>query len=119
VVETQLLPFQTNITNINPTDYTWVNDSSNYTLCHNAPGDPTQALLWLVGHIDRHSLEDATTYQNWTVEALLPAETDKALDRLLKTGPWKACAPLGPLISVQIRSTCDGCYSGRKAPVSA
>ncbi|KAH8586494.1 hypothetical protein B0O99DRAFT_748287 [Bisporella sp. PMI_857] len=27
-------------------------------------------------------------YQNWTVDVLLSAETDKALDRLLKTGPW-------------------------------
>lgn len=80
--------FPNNIANINPTDYTWVNDSSNYTLCHNTPGDPTQALLWLVGDIDRHSLETTNKYQNWTADVLLSAETDKAMDRLLKTGPW-------------------------------
>jgi hypothetical protein len=80
--------FPNNITKINPTDYTWVNDSSNYSLCHNTPGEPTQALLWLVGDIDRHSLETTNKYQNWTVDVLLSAETDKALDRLLKTGPW-------------------------------
>jgi hypothetical protein len=81
--------FPNNITNINPANYTWVKGTSNYTLCHNASGEPTQALLWLVGNIDRHSLSTATAYESWTVDILLPAETNEALDNLLKTGPWK------------------------------
>ncbi|KAH6681412.1 hypothetical protein B0J14DRAFT_647828 [Halenospora varia] len=80
--------FLNNISNINPANDIWVNDSSNYTLCHNAPGDPIQALLWLAGDINRHSLDTTNKYQNWTVDVLLSAESDKALDRLLKTGPW-------------------------------
>jgi len=52
-------------------------------------GEPTQALLWMVGNIDNHSLDAATTYENWTVDILLPTETHEALDNLLKTGPWK------------------------------
>jgi hypothetical protein len=43
----------------------------------------------LVGDIEKHSLDAATTYENWTVDVLLPAETNKALDSFLKTGPWK------------------------------
>jgi hypothetical protein len=74
---------------MNPANYTWVKRSLNYTLCHNASGEPTQALLWLVGNIDRHSLSTASAYENWTVDILLPTETNKALDNLLKTGPWK------------------------------
>ncbi|PVH72213.1 hypothetical protein DL98DRAFT_596250 [Cadophora sp. DSE1049] len=31
----------------------------------------------------------ASKRSNWTVDILLPAETNKALDNLLKTGPWK------------------------------
>ena len=81
--------FPNNVTNINPANYTWVKGSSNYTLCHDASSEPTQALLWLVGNIDGHSLSTATAYENWTVDILLPAETNKALDNLLKTGPWK------------------------------
>ena len=76
--------FPNNITNINPADYTWVKGSSNYTLCHKTLEEPIQALLWFVGDIDRHSLDTATAYENWTVDILLPAETDKALDSLLK-----------------------------------
>jgi hypothetical protein len=52
-------------------------------------GEPTQALLWLVGSIDCHSLGAATSYENWTVDVLLSTNTDNALDSLLKTGPWK------------------------------
>lgn len=52
-------------------------------------GEPTQALLWLVGSIDCHSLGAATSYENWTVDLLLSTNTDNALDSLLKTGPWK------------------------------
>jgi len=81
--------FPNNITNINPANYTWIKGSSNYTLCHKASGEPRQALLWFVGEIDSHSLDAATAYESWTLDVLLPTETDKALDKLLKTGPWK------------------------------
>jgi hypothetical protein len=81
--------FPNNVTNINPTNYTWIRGSSNYTLCHETSGEPTQALLWMVGNIENHSLDATTTYENWTVDVLLPTEADKALDNLLKTGPWK------------------------------
>lgn len=34
-------------------------------------------------------MSTASAYENWIVDILLPAETNKALDNLLKTGPWK------------------------------
>ncbi|PMD54791.1 uncharacterized protein K444DRAFT_113805 [Hyaloscypha bicolor E] len=44
--------FPNNVTNINSPNYTWVKGTSNYTLYHNVSGEPTQALLWLIGNID-------------------------------------------------------------------
>ncbi|KAH9203521.1 hypothetical protein DL95DRAFT_472310 [Leptodontidium sp. 2 PMI_412] len=77
--------FPNNITKINPTDYTWVNDSSNYSLCHNTPGEPTQALLWLVGDIDRHSLETTNKYQ---------IGRSTFYYQLRQTKPWIDCSRL-------------------------
>jgi hypothetical protein len=81
--------FPNNINNMNPSNYIWVRGSSNYTLCHNSTGEPAQALLWVVGNNDHHSLGTAITYENWTVDIVLSADTDNALDGLLKTGPRK------------------------------
>jgi len=39
--------------------------------------------------MDGHSLGSATAYGNWTVDILLSTEADRALDSLLKSGPWK------------------------------
>src|SRR5882762_2359701 len=84
--------FPNNITNIDPADYMWVKDNSIHTLCHKAPLDvePTQALLWLVGDIDTASLTNADSYDSWTVNIRLPAQTNTALNALLKSGPYKS-----------------------------
>src|SRR6516162_3088466 len=58
--------FSNNIINIKPANYMWVKKFSNHRLCHKGP-EPTQALLWLVGDIDSHSLTSALSYGNWTV----------------------------------------------------
>ncbi|KAN0070005.1 hypothetical protein V8E54_011586 [Elaphomyces granulatus] len=42
--------------------------ASNYSLCHKTTGhvQPTQALLWIIGDIDSHNLNNAQPYGAWT-----------------------------------------------------
>ena len=97
--------FPNNITNIDPNHYRWVPSSSNHTLCHKGSGLPKEALFWLVGDIDTHSLSTATPYESWTVDIRLPPATDKALNRLLKTGPWKVFTPPNPYSILRVKAT--------------
>jgi hypothetical protein len=83
--------FANNIVNIDPTNYMWVKNNSNYTLCHkeSAHTQPTRALLWIVGDVDSHSLSNAESYDSWTANIRLSPPTNAALNALLKTGPFK------------------------------
>jgi hypothetical protein len=69
--------------------------ASNYSLCHKTTGhvQPTQALLWIIGDIDSHNLNNAQPYGAWTVNIRLPVATSKALTALLKNGPYKTYTP--------------------------
>jgi len=66
-----------------------VRNFSNFTLCHKGAGEPVQALLWLVGHIDSHSLASSEPYGSWSITVRLPPVADNALNSLFKTGPYK------------------------------
>ena len=50
-------------TNIKPTDYKWVRSSSVYDLCHKGKNneESKQAVLWLVGEVDNHTLTQRRT----------------------------------------------------------
>jgi hypothetical protein len=54
---------------------------------------PRQALLWIIGDIDSHNLNNAQPYGSWTVNIRLPVATNKALTTLLKNGPYKSYTP--------------------------
>jgi hypothetical protein len=77
-----------------------------YTLCHKAPLDvePTQALLWLVGDIDTASLTSADSYDSWTANIRLPAQTNTTLSALLKSGPYKSYTSLARYSNLRIKA---------------
>lgn len=83
--------FPNNITNIKPTDYKWVKSSSIHDLCHKGKNNeqPKQAVLWLVGEVDEHTLNDSTPYGSWSMTIRLSSASDNALTTLLLTGPHK------------------------------
>ncbi|KAN0080663.1 hypothetical protein V8E54_003867 [Elaphomyces granulatus] len=85
--------FKNNLLNINPTAYMWVgNYSGNSNLCHRCSNstEPVQALFWVVGQLDEHTLDSAArSYDAWTVKIRLSSDNNRALDALLKTGPFK------------------------------
>ncbi|KAN0076497.1 hypothetical protein V8E54_006639 [Elaphomyces granulatus] len=86
--------FPNNITNIDPATYMW------------APLDvePTRALLWLVGDIEAASLTNADSYDSWTVNIRLPAQTNTALSALLKSGPYKSYASPARYSNLRIKA---------------
>jgi len=107
--------FPNNISNYNPTNYMWVQSSSNHTLCHKSPGRPKEALFWLVGDIDTHSLSTAAPYETWTVDIRLPAIIDKALNGLLKTGPWKVFTSPNPYSILRVKASLKAVQEDLKA----
>jgi hypothetical protein len=71
VVEPQgrltLASFRNNVVNVNPAEYVWVKNFSNYMLCHKASepaGPPRRALFWIVGDLDKVSLATAGPYSS-------------------------------------------------------
>ena len=92
--------FPNNIDNIDPANYVWVKNFSNYILCHKTSGptsEPRQSLFWIVGDVDSLNLETTRPYGSWTVGIRLPPATNRALNALLETG----CTPYrtGTLLS--------------------
>ena len=87
--------FLTSSLTSSPLTIVWVRNYSNYTLCHKGTGEPTQALLWLVGHIDTQSLLHSGQYESWSVTIRLPPASDSALNAFWKSGPFKG----GPYVS--------------------
>ena len=56
-------------------------------LCHKGKNNeqPKQAVLWLVGEVDEHTLNDSTPYDSWSMTIRLSSASDNALTTLLLT----------------------------------
>lgn len=85
-----IVAFTNYIGNINTAGYTWVKSFSNYTLCHKGAGQPTQAVLWVIGDIDTLSLGSAHPYDAWNITLRLSSAATKALNALFRSGPFKS-----------------------------
>ena len=108
--------FKNNVLNINPTAYMWVKNSSGYSrLCHKCSpsSEPVQAHLWIVGSLERHTLDSATkSFNAWTVTLRLSQECNRSLDALLKTGPLKSYDPPNRYSVLKIKASFDSVQEG-------
>jgi hypothetical protein len=109
--------FFNNIDNIDPTNHRWVKNYSNYMLCHKRAGstsqdDPQQALFWIVGDVDSLNLGTSSPYSSWTVGIGLPPTTNRALDALLKTGPYRAYTPPNRYSTFRVKATFKTIFGG-------
>jgi len=103
-----LAQFPNNIVNVNPSDYIWVRNFSNYLLCHRTSetaAPPRRALFWIVGDLEKVSLSTAGPYSSWFVDIRLPPPANKALSSIVKTGPYKTYTPPNPYFLVRVKTT--------------
>jgi hypothetical protein len=108
--------FKNNVLNINPTAYMWVKNSSGYSrLCHKCSpsSEPVQAHLWIVGSLERHTLDSATkSFNAWTVTLRLSQECNRSLDALLNTGPLKSYDPPNRYSVLKVKASFDSVQEG-------
>jgi hypothetical protein len=112
VVEPQgrlaLASFGNNIVNVNPAQYVWVKNFSNFLLCHKASeaaAPPRRALFWIVGDLEKVSLSTAEPYSSWFVDIRLSPAANKALGAIVKTGPYKTYTPPNLYSMVRVKAT--------------
>ena len=94
----------------------WVKNSSGHArLCHKCSpsSEPVQAHLWIVGSLERHTLDSATkSFNAWTVTLRLSQERNRSLDALLKTGPLKSYDPPNRYSVLKIKASFDSVQEG-------
>ena len=78
---------------------------SNHQLCHKGAPDiqPSQAVIWLVGKVDGHTLTNSAPWSNWTLTVRL-SPADLTLSTLLRTGPYKTYSPPNRFLMVTVKA---------------
>jgi len=110
VVEPQgrlaLASFGNNIVNVNPAQYVWVKNFSNFFhKASEAAAPPRRALFWIVGDLEKVSLSTAESYSSWFVDIRLSPAANKALGAIVKTGPYKTYTPPNLYSMVRVKAT--------------
>ncbi|KAN0077744.1 hypothetical protein V8E54_006048 [Elaphomyces granulatus] len=111
-----LAQFPNNIVNVNPSDYIWVRNFSNYLLCHRTSetaAPPRRALFWIVGDLEKVSLSTAGPYSSWFVDICLPPPANKALSSINVLDDIASDEEDDALSSVDDRSPFPFTYDGR------